>query len=117
MTGRSAGDNTLVKVVINEKLFGTLESTAVGNWSNEVVNKDGVLDSSEVLVDVITWGWMTLGIRTTTGGETFFGSSWIEFSLMLSFDSFNLFDDIWLVAGFTSSIFGVKVTENININI
>lgn len=80
-----------------------------GVWSKgDKDDKDGVLGNGELLEEVITRGWITLGIRTTTGGEMDFGSSCIIFILL----SFGSFDGIWLVVEFTSSIFGVKVTEN-----
>ena len=91
---------------MNEKSLGILASK--GDWSNGDIDKDGVLGNGELLEEVITRGWITLGIRTTLGGEIFFGSSCIIFILL----SLGSLDGIWLVVEFTSSIFGVKVTEN-----
>jgi len=106
-TGRSEGaDEILDIVLINEKSLGILDSR--GDWTNGDIDKDGVLGNGELLEELITRGWITLGIRTTTGGEMGFGSSWIVFILL----SFGSFGGIWLVVEFTSSTFGVKVTEN-----
>lgn len=114
-TGRSEGaDEILDIVLINEKSLGILDSR--GDWSNGDIDKDGVLGNGELLEELITRGWITLGIWTTTGGEMVFGSSWRIFIFILlsfgSFGSFGSLDGIWLVVEFTSSIFGVKVTEN-----
>lgn len=98
-------------MLINEKSLGILDSRGV--WSKgDKDDKDGVLGNGELLEEVITRGWITLGIRTTTGGEMVFGSSCIIFIFIFILLSFGSFDGIWLVVEFTSSIFGVKVTEN-----